>query len=72
MTFTNVGAPGSWPRRLDHFFILLDETSRAIEVGVLHPQAIPDAAKSLLPALPATLDRSVIDALLRMRLPEGG
>ncbi len=60
------------PRGERYFFILLDETSRAIQVGVLHPEAIPASAKSLLPTLPVTLERTAIDALLQMRLPEGG
>jgi hypothetical protein len=53
-----------------YFFILLDERERAIQVGVIHPAAIPAPAAALLPELPATLARSAIDALLALRLPE--
>jgi hypothetical protein len=53
-----------------YFFILLDEVERVIQVGLIHPASIPAAAAPLLPALPASLDRSAIDALADMRLPE--
>lgn len=52
-----------------YFFILLDERERAIQVGVIHPGAIPLPAAVLLPAIPATLPRSAVDALLALRLP---
>ncbi|HKO50269.1 MAG TPA: DUF2403 domain-containing lipoprotein, partial [Polyangiaceae bacterium] len=53
-----------------YFFILLDERERAIQVGVIHPSAIPASAGALLPQLPAQLARSAVDALLALRLPE--
>ena len=52
-----------------YFFILLDERERAIQVGVIHPSAIPAPATPLLPAIPASLPRSAVDALLALRLP---
>jgi hypothetical protein len=52
-----------------YFFILLDERQRAIQVGVIHPGAIPAPAAALLPELPGSLPRSAIDALLALRLP---
>ena len=52
-----------------YFFILLDEKERAIQVGVIHPSAIPAPAAALLPELPAALPRSGVDALLALRLP---
>ncbi|HET7539912.1 MAG TPA: DUF2403 domain-containing lipoprotein [Polyangiaceae bacterium] len=53
-----------------YFFILLDERARAIQVGVIHPSAVPAAAAGLLPEVPAALTRSTIDALLALRLPQ--
>ena len=53
-----------------YFFILLDEQTRAIQVGVIHPSAIPAGAAALLPELPSALARSGVDALLALRLPE--
>ena len=53
-----------------YFFILLDERERAIQVGVIHPGAIPSAAGALLPDLPATLPRVAVDQLLALRLPQ--
>jgi hypothetical protein len=52
-----------------YFFILLDEQERAIQVGVIHPAAIPASAEALLPDLPANLPRKAVDSLLAMRLP---
>jgi hypothetical protein len=52
------------------FFILMDERERAIQVGVIHPGAVPPSASALLPTLPAILSRAAIDALLALRLPE--
>ncbi|HYQ16199.1 MAG TPA: DUF2403 domain-containing lipoprotein [Polyangiaceae bacterium] len=52
-----------------YFFILLDEQERAIQVGVIHPSAIPQAAEALLPELPGNLPRTAIDSLLALRLP---
>ena len=52
-----------------YFFILLDERERAIQVGVIHPSAIPAPAAALLPEIPASLPRAAVDALLALRLP---
>ena len=52
-----------------YFFILLDQQTRAIQVGVIHPAAIASAAAPLLPELPGVLPRSAIDSLLALRLP---
>ncbi|GEM_PF-798329 len=53
-----------------YFFILLDETTRTIQVGVVHPENLPSAFGELLPELPASIGRSTIDALTAVRLPE--
>lgn len=60
-----------WRRPFDdrYFYILLDTTDRAIQVGLIHPQNIPAAAAALLPNLPGSLARSTIDAMLNMSLP---
>jgi hypothetical protein len=52
-----------------YFFILLDEQERTIQVGVVHPENVPAAAKPLLPSLPGQIARSIVDGLLRLRLP---
>ena len=53
-----------------YFFILLDETTRTIQVGMVHPELIPEAASPLLPALPFGLSRETVDELIALRLPE--
>lgn len=54
----------------DRFFmILLDESTRSIQVGVIHPENVPSAARAILPELPGGVPRSAIDALIQMRLP---
>ena len=52
------------------FFILLDEAERVIQVGMVHPENIPGAMTPLLPELPSALERSTIDSLVELRLPE--
>jgi hypothetical protein len=53
-----------------YFVILLDETTRSMNLALVHPENLPTAAMPVLPALPATLTRSTIDALAALRLPE--
>lgn len=52
-----------------YFMILLDEHTRTIQVAMIHPAKIPPAAKELLPLVPASLNRQIVDALIGMRLP---
>jgi hypothetical protein len=62
----------AWRRAQDdrYYLFLLDETSRTVQVAVIHPSLIPEAATELLPALPNTVARSAIEALLQLRLPQ--
>jgi hypothetical protein len=53
-----------------YFFILLDESTRTIQVGMIHPENLPSATGALLPNLPAGVSRSTIDAMVALRLPE--
>ncbi|MES1182887.1 MAG: DUF2403 domain-containing lipoprotein [Myxococcales bacterium] len=53
-----------------YFFILLDEQTRQIQVGIVHPERLPQAATGVLPRFPGSITRSTIDALLQLRLPE--
>lgn len=61
-----------WRRPLDdrYFAILLDEPSRTVQVMILHPGNLPATVKELLPALPNQVPRSIIDALVALRLPQ--
>lgn len=52
-----------------YFLMLLDESTRTIQVGVIHPSSVPSAAIELLPELPGTISRAAVDALVQMRLP---
>lgn len=52
-----------------YFFILLDETTRTIQIGILHPENLPAATSELLPELPASISRSTVDAMVQLRLP---
>ncbi len=63
--------PG-WRRAQDDRFylFLLDESSRVVQVAVIHPAQVPQAAKQIIPALPNTVPRSVIDGFLNLRLPQ--
>ncbi|UJR85495.1 DUF2403 domain-containing lipoprotein [Sandaracinus amylolyticus] len=52
-----------------YFLVLLDETSRTVQLAIVHPSEIPAAAAPLLPALPAEIDDGVVRGLLDLRLP---
>lgn len=60
-----------WRRARDdrYYVFVLDETTRTVQVAVLHPSRIPGALSSLLPALPNQLSRSLIDDFVQLRLP---
>jgi hypothetical protein len=58
------------PRGDRYFFILMDEPSRTIQVGILHPGKLPEATRELLPTLPSAVSRNMIDALVKLRLPQ--
>jgi hypothetical protein len=66
--------PGAAFRRPVHgpryFLVLLDVTTRTIQLAMIHPSRIPSAASALLPALPTAISRANIDALLALRLPQ--
>ncbi len=51
-----------------YFFILLDEVTRSIQVGILHPSNLPGTVRGLLPVLPESVDRATIDAFADLRL----
>jgi len=52
------------------FFVLLDERTRTVQVGLVQPESIPSGARAMFPALPPSVSREVIDDLLALRLPE--
>ena len=52
-----------------YFFILLDEKTRTIQVGILHPANLPAATNEVLPELPASVTRGAVDAIVQLRLP---
>lgn len=52
-----------------YFVVLLDEPTRTIQVAIVHPKKIPNGIASLVPALPASITRAGIDALVALRLP---
>ncbi|RYE90471.1 MAG: hypothetical protein EOO75_10115, partial [Myxococcales bacterium] len=57
------------PRGPRYFVALLDETTRTIKIALIHPGNVPAVLAPLLPALPAVVDRSTIDALVALSLP---
>lgn len=62
----------AWRRARDDrwYLFLLDEDSRTVQVAVIHPAALPESAKALLPALPNTVGRSAIEGFRNLRLPQ--
>jgi hypothetical protein len=55
-----------------YFLIHLDVPARTVQLGIVHPEAIPGSIAALLPALPPRIDRAMLDAMLGLRLPEPG
>jgi hypothetical protein len=55
-----------------YFVILLDEASRTIQLGIIHPDGIPSGVTDLLPGLPEWVGADVIQSALALRLPGGG
>ena len=69
----NRGSAGPvWRRPVDdrYYLVLLDEQSRAVQVAMVHPGAIPASLKAIVPALPNTITRAAIDSLMGLRLPK--
>lgn len=60
-----------WRRARDdrYYLFALDETTRTVQVAIVHPSRIPEALGPLLPALPNQLSQTLIDALIQLRLP---
>jgi hypothetical protein len=60
-----------WRRARDdrYYVFVLDETTRSVQVAILHPSRIPAALGPLLPALPNQVSRALIDDLIQLRLP---
>ncbi|MET0595096.1 MAG: DUF2403 domain-containing lipoprotein [Polyangiaceae bacterium] len=65
--------PGAAFRRpaigLRYFVILLDVPSRTVQLAMIHPRKIPTAVGALLPALPASVATSTVEAVRALRLP---
>lgn len=60
-----------WRRARDdrYYLFVLDETTRTVQVAVVHPARIPEILAPLLPALPNQVSRGLIDQLIQLRLP---
>jgi hypothetical protein len=52
-----------------YFVILLDENSRTIQMGIIHPDAVPASVDGLLPGLPEWVGNSTVQSLINLRLP---
>jgi hypothetical protein len=52
-----------------YFVMLLDVSSRSIQLALIHPGSIPAAVSALLPNLPQQVPQSAITGLLQLRLP---
>jgi hypothetical protein len=70
---TPSGGPGAAftrPSREPRYFIVLfEEGSRSVQLAVISPARIPDAAAVVVPAIPERLTLADIRALLDLRLP---
>lgn len=51
------------------FVMLLDVKTRTVQLALIHPSSIPSEIGALLPGLPNQVSRTLIDAVLALRLP---
>jgi hypothetical protein len=69
-----IGGPGVAFRRptegYRYFLVLLDVSTRTVQLAVVHPEQIPDALAPLLPALPDTIVHDVVSQVIDLRLPQ--
>jgi hypothetical protein len=65
--------PGAAFRRPEtgdrYFVILLDVATRTVQLAMVHPQNVPSAIATLLPALPDSVDAATVGAVRALRLP---
>jgi hypothetical protein len=52
-----------------YFVTLLDESTRTVQIALVHPSKIPPSVAALLPNFPLEIQRATIDALVGLRLP---
>lgn len=52
-----------------YFVMLLDVPSRTVQLGIVHPDAVPSAIAELLPSFPASVSPTTIDSVRALRLP---
>jgi hypothetical protein len=64
------GAALRRPMQGDRYFVIvMDVQTRAVQLAVIHPDAIPTSASPLIPALPTAVDRTSVDEMIGLRLP---
>lgn len=53
-----------------YFVIVMDTSSRTVQLAIVHPQQVPAELAPLLPNLPAQLPQAAITGALALRLPQ--
>jgi hypothetical protein len=72
-----LSSPGSGPgaafRRpvtgYRYFVVLMNAGARTVQMAMISPAKVPDSLATFLPALPASLAQTTVDALMQLRLP---
>jgi hypothetical protein len=49
--------------------MLLDTSSRSVQLAIIHPRKIPAGLAPLLPELPFKIPKAAVDGVLATRLP---
>lgn len=52
-----------------YFVTLLDESTRTVQIALIHPSKIPASVATVFPNFPLEIPRASIDALIALRLP---
>lgn len=52
-----------------YFIVLMNAGARTVQMAMVHPAKVPPSIAAFLPALPASVPSTTIDALMQLRLP---
>ncbi|HEY4186570.1 MAG TPA: hypothetical protein VGP07_15950 [Polyangia bacterium] len=52
-----------------YFIVLMNASARTVQMAMVHPANVPTGIAAFLPALPASVPQTTIDALMQLRLP---
>ena len=52
-----------------YFVVLMNASARTVQMAMISPAKVPASIATFLPALPASIPQTTVDALMQLRLP---